>query len=113
MNFEQREILMKWFLKATYSIIITPLTGCLGYAKTKPYHERAVRLVYNDPISTLEELLQRKKSHRAHHKNIQRVVIELYETKYSRMNQVKFVEDSLITSGFFKAVFHKFYLVHS
>ena len=33
----------------------------------------------------------------------------IYETKYSRMDQVKFVEDSL----FLKAVFHKFHLVHS
>ena len=46
-------------------------------------------------------------------------------SRYSRMDQVKFVEDSLqkissdmawadhITSDFLKAVFHKFYLVHS
>ena len=36
----------------------------------------------------------------------------LFETKYSRMDQVKFVEDSLkadhTTSNFLKAVFHKF-----
>ena len=44
-------------------------------------------------------------------------------TNYSRMHQVKFVEDSLegvlsalsrpYSSNFLKAVFHKFYLVHS
>ena len=41
----------------------------------------------------------------------------IYETKYSRIEQVKFVEDSLegdhTPSNFLKAVFHKFYLVHS
>ena len=34
-------------------------------------------------------------------------------TKYSRMDEVKFVEDSLFPSSFLKDVFHKFYLVHS
>ena len=42
-----------------------------------------------------------------------------YGAEYSRISQVKFVQDSLqkiwgdITSDFLKAVFHKFYLVHS
>ena len=36
---------------------------------------------------------------------------DTYGTKYSRMDQVKFVEDSL--SNFLKAFFRKFYLVHS
>ena len=33
--------------------------------------------------------------------------------KYSRIDQAKFVEDTLSPSDFLKAVFHKFYLVHS
>ena len=41
-----------------------------------------------------------------------------YETKYSRMDQLKFLEDSLWKSRpypfkFLKAVFHRFYYVHS
>ena len=38
-----------------------------------------------------------------------------YGLRYSRMDQVKFVEDSLRPCyfKFLKAVFHKFYLVHS
>ena len=44
-----------------------------------------------------------------------------FGAKYTRMAQVKFVEDSLsrtasagdITSNFLKAVFHKYYLVYS
>ena len=35
-----------------------------------------------------------------------------YATNYSRMDQVKFVEDKL-EGVRLKAVFHKFYLVHS
>ena len=40
---------------------------------------------------------------------------ELLETKYSRMDQMKFVEDSLqkIVNTFLKTVFHKFHFVHS
>ena len=33
----------------------------------------------------------------------------MYESKYTRMDQVKFME----SSNFLKAVFHKFYEVHS
>ena len=49
-----------------------------------------------------------------HHERVKQTVpkiitLTLYEAKYSRMDQVKFVEDSL----FLKAVFHKFHLVHS
>ena len=50
-------------------------------------------------------------------------IITIYGTKYSRMYRVKLVEDSLwklliwfadhITSYFLKAIFHRFYLVHS
>ena len=36
----------------------------------------------------------------------------LYGKKYSRMDQVKFVEDSFCPSNFLKAVFHKFYFVY-
>ena len=44
---------------------------------------------------------------------------EVHGAKYSRMDQVKFMKDSRwkiwiwITSNFLKAVFHKFYLIHS
>ena len=37
----------------------------------------------------------------------------IYETKYSRVDQIKIVEDSDIPSILLKAVLHKFYLVHS
>ena len=37
----------------------------------------------------------------------------IYETKYSRVDQIKIVEDSDIPSILLKAVLDKFYLVHS
>ena len=36
----------------------------------------------------------------------------LYGKKYSRMDQVKLVEDSFCPSNFLKAVFHTFYFVY-
>ena len=49
------------------------------------------------------------------------LTVATYGAKYSRMDQVKFVEDNLymvsevddIISNFLRIVFHKFYLVHS
>ena len=46
------------------------------------------------------------------------LILSMYEPKYSKMDQVKFVEDNLlkadhIPSNFLKTVFHKFYLVYS
>ena len=46
-------------------------------------------------------------------KNFTHAETLLNGTKYSRMDEVKFVEDSLFPSSFLKDVFHKFYLVHS
>ena len=64
---------------------------------------------------------------KCHVSYIKRMHSFIYGEQYSRMDQVKFVEDTAfkklepiwsaeadhITSNFLKAVFHKFYLVHS
>ena len=42
-------------------------------------HERAPRIVYNDDISTFDQLLNMKKSFCIHHKNVQRLLIEIYK----------------------------------
>ena len=46
-------------------------------------HERALRLVYNDSISTFSELLHRDGSFSIHHRNIQKLAIEMYKTKHN------------------------------
>ena len=43
-------------------------------------HERALRLVYNDKVSTFEDLLIKDKSFTVHEKNIQALAIELYKS---------------------------------
>ena len=47
--------------------------------KINHIHERALRLVYDDYNSSFEQLLIRDNSVSIHHKNIQRVAIEMYK----------------------------------
>ena len=44
-------------------------------------HERALRLVYNDYTSSFENLLKKDNSVSIHHRNIQRVAIEMYKVR--------------------------------
>ena len=44
-------------------------------------HERALRLVYDDYITSFEDLFIRDKSVSIHHRNIQGVAIEMFKVK--------------------------------
>ena len=45
-------------------------------------HERSLRLVYQDEESSFEELLSKDGSFTVHHRNIQKLCIELYKVAY-------------------------------
>ena len=47
--------------------------------KTNKLHERALRIVYNDTVTSLENLLIKDKSFTIHHQNIQLLAIEIYK----------------------------------
>ena len=49
--------------------------------KINRVHERALRCVYRDDVSTFEELLKNDSSHPIHHRNIQAMAIEMYKAK--------------------------------
>ena len=44
-------------------------------------HERALKIVYNDNVSSFEDWLQREQSVSIHHRNIRLLGIELYKTR--------------------------------
>ena len=47
-------------------------------------HERALRLVYKEPILTFEELLRKDNSFTIHHRNLQKLATEMYKIKNDR-----------------------------
>ena len=51
-------------------------------------HERALRIVYNDYESTLENLFELDNSVSIHHRNIRLLSIKLYKVKHNLSNQV-------------------------
>ena len=48
--------------------------------KINKLHERALRIVYNDTITSFEELLVKDKTFTIHHQNIQSLAIEIYKS---------------------------------
>ena len=56
--------------------------------KINHLHERALRTVYKDIISTFEELLEKDGSYSVHHKNIQSLTIELFKIKTNLYNNI-------------------------
>ena len=44
-------------------------------------HERALRIVYKNSSLTFEELLQKDRSNTIHHRNLQKLVTEMYKIK--------------------------------
>ena len=57
--------------------------------KINKLHERALRLVYDDYVSTIEKLLEKDNSFTVHHYNTQALCIELYKV-FSGQSQAIF-----------------------
>ena len=74
---------MKAFVISQFSF--SPLLGMFCgrnlNSKINSLHYRALRLVYNDNISTFDELLSKDNSVWVHHRNIQFLAIEMFKIK--------------------------------
>ena len=57
-------------------------------SKINHLQERSLRIVYNDYITSFEDLLKKDKSCKIHHKNIQSLAIELFKVKKGIANRI-------------------------
>ena len=81
MNIKQRQIIMKSFINSQFGYC--PLVWMFHSRKINnrinKIHERALRIVFNDNVSTFRDLLVKDNSVTIHERNIQVLAIELYK----------------------------------
>ena len=80
---DKLKIIMKTFIQSQFNYC--PLTWMFHNrtlnSKINKLHERALRIVYNDDKLTFQELLDLDNSLTIHHRNIQKLAIEMYKVK--------------------------------
>ena len=83
MNPDKLRLLMKAFIESQFSYcsLIWMFHNRTLNNRINTLHERALRLVYKDYISSFEQLLLRDKSFSIHHRNLQKLAIEMYKVK--------------------------------
>ena len=80
MDLSKKRILMNAFFDSQFNhcSLIWVCQSRRLYHKTNQLHEKCLRIIYNDKASS-EELLSKEGSVSIHHKNLQRLVIEIYQ----------------------------------
>ena len=81
--FDKKRLLLKSFIESQFSYcpLIWMFCSRKMNAKINHIHERALRLVYDDYVTSFENLLTRDKTVKIHHRNIQKVAIEMFKVK--------------------------------
>ena len=81
LSFNKRKALFKAFVECQfkYCPIVSMFHSQRTNGKISRIHERALRIVYDDDVSTFDQLLAMDKSFCIHHQNIQRLLIEIYK----------------------------------
>ena len=64
------------------------LHSCQNKNKTKHLHERCLRLIHNDKLSSYEEVLEKDGSVSIRHKNIQSLAIEMFQIKHAQSPEI-------------------------
>ena len=93
MNLSKKNVLMNSFFKSQFSYC--PLVWmCHSRTinnKINHLHERCLRLIYNNKISSFKELLERDRSVPLHNRNLQMLVTEMFEV-YDNIGSLIFTE---------------------
>ena len=81
--FEKKRFIMKSFIESKFSYcpLIWMFCSRKMNRKINHIHERALRLVYEDYVTSFEDLLVKDKTVSIHHRNIQKVAIEMFKVK--------------------------------
>ena len=81
MNMQKRRIIMKSFVTSQfgYCPLIWMFHSRRLNNKINSIHERALRITYQDQISTFQELLNKDNSVSIHHRNLQALATEMFK----------------------------------
>ena len=82
--FQKRHLIMKTFIESQFSYcpLVWMFCSRTMNKKINHIHERTLRLVYQDYITSFEGLLKRDGSVTFHHRNIRQVAIEMYKVRH-------------------------------
>ena len=92
MNTQKRRIIMKSFVTSQfgYSPLIWMFHSRRLNNKINSIHERALRITYQDHISTFQELLNKDNSVSIHHRNLQALATDLFTLFTTALNPYLF-----------------------
>ena len=81
LNPDKLRILMKTFIESqfNYCPLIWMFHSRQLNSKINKLHERALRIVYKNPHLTFQQLLDLDKTHCIHHRNLQKLAVEMYK----------------------------------
>ena len=84
MAFNSRRTLMNTLIESqfNYCPLIWMFHSRTVNNKINCIHERALRLVYSDQVSSFDQLLKKDQLYSIHHRNIQSLAIKLYKFFY-------------------------------
>ena len=85
MSMSKLRIIMKAFIESQfgYCPLVWMFHNRTLNNRINKIHERALRLVYKDNKSTFSELLSKDNSFSIHHRNLQKLAIEMYKVKHN------------------------------
>ena len=90
-SIKKRGTLFKAFVQSQfkYCLIVWMFHGRRTNSKINKLDERALRIIYDDEVSTFDQLLAMDKCFCIYHQNIQRILIEIYNALHDSVNSLK------------------------